>query len=53
MKNHGRIEPCYNVQAAVDAKNHLIVDYKVTNSASDLNQLSTVAISAKETLGVE
>jgi hypothetical protein len=53
MKNHGRIEPCYNVQAVVDAKNHLIVDYKVTNSASDLNQLSTVAISAKETLGVE
>ncbi len=53
MKNHGRIEPCYNVEAAVDAKNHLIVDYKVTTSASDLNQLSSVAIGAKETLGVE
>jgi hypothetical protein len=53
MKNHGRIEPCYNVQTAVDSKNHLIVDYKVTNSPSDLNQLSPVAIGAKETLGVE
>ena len=52
MMNHGRIEPCYNVQAAVDDKNHLIVDYKVTNSASDLNQLSSVAIGAKQTLGV-
>jgi transposase len=53
MMNHGRIEPCYNVQAAVDSKNHLIVDYKVTDSPSDLNQLSEVAIGAKETLGVE
>ena len=53
MKNHGKIEPCYNVQAAVDAKNHLIVDYKVTNEASDVNLLSEVAISAKQTLGVE
>jgi len=53
MKNRGKIEPCYNVQAAVDAKNHLIVDYKVTNEASDAHQLSSVAISAKETLGVK
>ncbi len=53
MMNHGRIEPCYNVQTAVDSKNHLIADYKVTDSASDLNQLSAVAIGAKETLGVE
>ena len=53
MKNHGRIEPCYNVQAAVDSKNHLIVDYLVSDSASDLNQLGAVAVGAKETLGVE
>ena len=53
MMNHGRVESCYNMQAAVDAKNHLIVNYLVTNEASDLNQLSIVAISAKETLGVE
>jgi transposase len=53
MMNHGRVESCYNMQAAVDSKNHLIVNYVVTNEASDLNQLSRVAISAKETLGVE
>jgi transposase len=53
MMNHGRVESCYNMQAAVDSKNHLIVNYLVTNQASDLNQLSNVAISAKETLHVE
>ena len=53
MMNHGRVESCYNMQAAVDSKNHLIVNYLVTNEASDLNQLSSVAICAKETLGVE
>jgi transposase len=53
MMNHGRVESCYNMQAAVDTKNHLIVNYLVTNEASDLNQLSGVAINAKETLGVE
>jgi transposase len=53
MMNHGRVESCYNLQAAVDSKNHLIVNYLVNNEASDLNQLSSVAIGAKETLGVE
>ena len=53
MMNHGRVESCYNMQAAVDSKNHLIVNYLVTNEASDLNQLSSVAINAKETLDVE
>jgi transposase len=53
MMNHGRVESCYNMQAAVDSKNHLIVNYLVTNQASDLNQLSGIAITAKETLGVE
>lgn len=53
MMNHGRVESCYNMQAAVDPKNHLIVNYLVTNEASDLNQLSGIAINAKETLGVE
>jgi transposase len=53
MMNHGRVESCYNLQTAVDSKNHLIVNYLVTNEASDLNQLSPVAIDAKETLGVK
>jgi transposase len=53
MKNRGRVEPCYNVQAAVDAKNRLIVDYKVTNEATDNHALSPLAKAAKETLEVE
>ena len=53
MKNRGRIEPCYNGQVAVDDKNHLIVDYIVTNAPADSCQLSSIAISAKEILGAK
>lgn len=53
MKNHGAIEPCYNSHVAVDDKNHLIVDYDVTNAASDKCQLSSIAKGAKEMLGAE
>jgi transposase/transcription elongation GreA/GreB family factor len=41
---------CYNVQVAVDAEYHLIVACEVTNEANDLNQLSTMAKAAQETL---
>jgi len=50
MKNHKRIEPCYNAHIAVDAKNHLIVDYNVTNLPNDNHELNSLAVSAKETL---
>jgi transposase len=53
MKNRGRIEPCYNGQVAVDDKNHLIVDYNVTNAPADNCQLSSIAKGAKEMLGAE
>jgi len=53
MKNHGAVEPCYNSHVAVDAKNHLIVDYNVTNTSADRSQLGEIAKEAKETLGVE
>ena len=53
MKNRGRIEPCYNSHVAVDDKNHLIVDYNVTNAPADNCQLSSIAKSAKETLGAK
>jgi transposase len=53
MKNRGRIEPCYNGQVAVDDKNHLIMDYDVTNAPADNCQLSSIAKSAKEMLGAE
>jgi transposase len=53
MKNQGKIEPCYNSHVAVDDKNHLIVDYNVTNAPADNCQLSSIAKGAKETFGVE
>ena len=43
----------YNVQITVDAKHKLIVDHEVTNACNDSNQLSAMAIRAKEVLDVE
>jgi transposase len=43
----------YNVQVAVDTEHHLIVTHEVTNEGSDRSQLSSVAKTAKATLGVE
>ena len=41
----------YNVQAAVDAKHHLIAAHEVTNIGSDRAQLSKMAIAAREAMG--
>lgn len=43
----------YNVQAAVDAKHHLIVAHDVTNVGNDRGQLSTMAKKARGALGTE
>ena len=43
----------YNVQAVVDAKNHLIVTHEVTNAVTDQGQLLPMARAAQEMLGVE
>ena len=51
MMSRGRIEICYNVQTAVDAKHKLIVAETVTNAAADQNQLSPMAMAAQEVLG--
>jgi transposase len=53
MKNRGRLEPCYNAHAAVDTESHIVVEYDVSNSASDAKALRPVASAAKEALGVE
>lgn len=53
MKNRGRIEPCYNGHVVVDDKNHLIVDYNVTNAPADNCQLSIIAENVKDILGAE
>ena len=43
----------YNVQVAVETKNHLIIAHEVINEGSDRAQLSPVAKQAKAVLGVE
>jgi len=43
----------YNVQAAVDVENHLIVTHDVTNVGNDRGQLARMAKQAKETLGTD
>jgi transposase len=53
MKNNGRIEVCYNAELAVDKKEHIVVNYDVTNEANDAKQLSPMAKGTKEILGVE
>ena len=41
----------YNVQAAVDAKHHLIVAHEVTNAGNDRAQLTKMAQAAREAMG--
>jgi hypothetical protein len=43
----------YNVQAAVDTTNHLIVAHEVTNISTDKSQLANMANQAKAALGAE
>src|SRR3990170_2240618 len=51
MMSGGRIEVCYNVQTAVDAKHKLILAEDVTNAAGDRDQLSPMATAAQAVLG--
>ena len=43
----------YNVQVAVDTKNHLIVAHEVTNETSDRAQLSPMAKAARDDMGTK
>lgn len=53
MKTHGIVDLCYNTQIAVEAKNKLIVEYDVSNHASDDGELAQMAVRARAALGVE
>jgi transposase len=48
-----RVGAGYNVQVAVDAKNHLIVESAVVQDANDRGQLGKMAVAAKQQLAVE
>ena len=55
-KSHSAYTVGYNVQSAVDTKNHLIVAHEVTNIGIDTGQLSSMAAEARDALksgGVE
>ncbi len=54
MRTHsGGFDVCYNVQTAVDAGNHMIVDFDVTNNCNDIGLLYKGAKRAKDALGAE
>jgi transposase len=50
LTHSGGFEMCYNVQTAVDAGNHMIVDFDVTNHCNDIGLLYEGAKRAKEAL---
>ena len=49
-KSHSVYTVGYNVQSAVDTKNHLIVAHEVTNIGIDKGQLSSMAAMARDAL---
>jgi transposase len=53
MKTRGNGIVGYNVQTAVEAKHHLIVAHEVTNVGTDRDQLSSMAIQAREAMGTQ
>ena len=53
MKNREGGIVGYNVQAAVDAEHHLIVEHEVINDGLDRDQLAPMAEKAKEALGAD
>ena len=53
MKTRNGIRPSFNVQTAVEAKNHLIVHYDVTSECTDWHLLGDGINASKAALGVE
>jgi transposase len=53
MKTREGMSICFNAQIAVDSLHKLIIAQSVTNQVSDEQQLSVMALAAKEALNVE
>lgn len=48
MKNNGKFEVCFNMQAVVDNKHKLFVSYEVVNDINDQGQLSNMVSNARK-----
>ena len=53
MMANGKMDVCYNVQSAVDAKNKMIAEFEITNCAVDKNQLTPMSEKTCATLEVQ
>jgi hypothetical protein len=53
MLSNGKMEVCYNVQTAVDAKHKLIAAFEVTNDGNDKNHLTPAAAEARDIMEAE
>ena len=53
MQTSNGIKSSYNVQIAVDAKHKLIAAQNVTNDVVDKNQLSNMALQAKQNMNAD
>jgi len=53
MLSNGKMDVCYNIQTAVDAKNKLIAEFEVTNNANDMNQLTPMTEKVMEIFETE
>ncbi len=49
----GGIKACYNVQTAVDASSHMIVDFDVTNNSSDRGRINPTTEKCKQEIGLD
>jgi hypothetical protein len=48
MPANGRMDVCYNVQTAVDAKHKLTAAFEVTSDGNDKNHLTPTTVAAAE-----
>jgi hypothetical protein len=53
MAANGKMDVCYNVRTAVDAKHKLVVEFEVINEGTGHNQLTPVVERTKTVLGTE
>jgi hypothetical protein len=53
MVANGKIDVCYNMQTAMDAKHKLVAEFEVTSEGADHNQLTPMVERIKMVLGTE